>query len=118
MHKARFVVLERLLRGRRIVVLLDQVAQVGHVIATQAAPQDRAQNGWIDELARDCQQVYWNVMKNAWAKALDANKKVEVKISPIYEGSGSSPKSFEVKYKIGEQQTNEITFDYVSKGKK
>lgn len=60
----------------------------------------------------------WKVMENEWAKALDANKKVEVKISPIYDGFGPRPKSFEVKYKIDGQRPVEITFDNVPGGKK
>ena len=55
--EAEFLVLEGLFRRSGAVILLNQVAQVGNTIASQTAPQASAQNGWIDELASDGQQV-------------------------------------------------------------
>lgn len=58
MDKARLVVLERLL-GHRFVAWQDghQIAQVGHAMAAQAAPQAGPGDLGVDELARDGEQV-------------------------------------------------------------
>lgn len=42
----------------------------------------------------------WRSMERTWDKALENNKKVEVKIESIYRGDSMQPVSFEVEYKI------------------
>ena len=44
-HKARLVVLEGFLRGRRGALRFDQITQVGDAMAAQAAPQAGARDG-------------------------------------------------------------------------
>ncbi|WP_257350302.1 DNA/RNA non-specific endonuclease [Pseudalkalibacillus decolorationis] len=42
----------------------------------------------------------YKVLENAWKKALEEGKTVEVKIEPIYKEDSARPLKFEIEYKI------------------
>ena len=58
----------------------------------------------------------WKRLENSWAEALDNNKTVEVKISPVYHGDSIRPVSFKIKYRINGKRWNISSFNNIPGG--
>lgn len=52
----------------------------------------------------------WKKMENAWAKALEEGKEVDVKIEAVYNGTSKRPDSFNVEYKVSGKNWVRRTF--------
>ncbi|WP_081317864.1 DNA/RNA non-specific endonuclease [Paenibacillus polymyxa] len=59
----------------------------------------------------------WKKLENSWADALKQGDEVKVKITPNYKGNSQRPESFDIKYKIGEEDWEFSRFDNVPGGK-
>ncbi|MED3687906.1 DNA/RNA non-specific endonuclease [Peribacillus butanolivorans] len=61
----------------------------------------------------------WKKLEISWAKALDGNppKKVEVKITPVYQGDSKRPASFRINYKIDNSRWERRIFENRSGGR-
>ncbi|PRZ12364.1 DNA/RNA non-specific endonuclease [Laceyella sediminis] len=59
----------------------------------------------------------WKRLENMWSQALKDGDDVKVKITPRYQGSSNRPSSFEISYKIGEEDWESKRFDNVPGGK-
>ncbi|WP_164515182.1 DNA/RNA non-specific endonuclease [Paenibacillus lentus] len=59
----------------------------------------------------------WKKLENTWADALKQGDEVKVKITPNYKGNSQRPDSFDIKYKIGEDDWEIRRFDNVPGGK-
>ncbi len=59
----------------------------------------------------------WKKLENTWANALRQGDEVRVKILPNYMGDSQRPVSFNIKYKIGEDEWEIRRFDNVPGGK-
>ncbi|WP_244862022.1 DNA/RNA non-specific endonuclease [Siminovitchia terrae] len=60
----------------------------------------------------------WKKLENTWANALKQGDGVKVKITPNYKGNSQRPESFNIKYKIGDDEWEIRRFDNVPGGKK
>ncbi|WP_080890165.1 MULTISPECIES: T7SS effector LXG polymorphic toxin [Priestia] len=58
----------------------------------------------------------WKKLENTWADALELDEKVQVKITPNYKGDSIRPSSFNIRYKIGEEDWDFRRFDNVPGG--
>lgn len=58
----------------------------------------------------------WKKLENTWADALELDEKVQVKITPNYKGDSIRPSSFNIRYKIGEEDWDFRRFDNVPEG--
>jgi len=88
----------------------------GHLVATIFGG-----SGDIDNLVpmdSNLNKGEWKKLENIWKKALESNppKKVQVKITPIYEGDSQRPVKFKVNYKIGNRRWEEKKFNNSSGG--
>lgn len=59
----------------------------------------------------------WKKLENMWADALKQGDEVKVKIIPNYKGNSQRPDSFDIKFKIGEDDWEFRRFDNVPGGK-
>ncbi|WHX93499.1 DNA/RNA non-specific endonuclease [Peribacillus simplex] len=59
----------------------------------------------------------WKKLENTWADALKQGDEVKVKITPNYKGDSQRPVSFDIKYKIGDDEWEIRRFDNVPGGK-
>ncbi|MFM9276543.1 DNA/RNA non-specific endonuclease [Paenibacillus jiagnxiensis] len=59
----------------------------------------------------------WKKFENTWADALKQGDEVKVKITPNYKGDSQRPVSFDIKYKIGDNDWEIRQFDNVPGGK-
>ncbi|MDO7270238.1 DNA/RNA non-specific endonuclease [Shouchella clausii] len=55
----------------------------------------------------------WKKLENTWSEALKQGDEVTVKITPTYKGNSQRPESFNIKYKIGEDEWEIRRFDNV-----
>lgn len=61
----------------------------------------------------------WKKLENTWAKVLKhGDDEVKVKINPNYKGNSQRPESFDIKYKIGDDEWEIRRFDNVPGGKR
>ncbi|WP_210367755.1 DNA/RNA non-specific endonuclease [Bacillus sp. REN3] len=60
----------------------------------------------------------WKKLENTWSNALKEGDEVKVKITPNYSGDSKRPVSFNIKYKIGDDDWEIRRFDNVRGGKK
>nr|WP_232223972.1 DNA/RNA non-specific endonuclease [Anoxybacillus tepidamans] len=58
----------------------------------------------------------WKKLKNTWADAIKQGDEVKVKIKPNYKGDSHRPISFDIKYKIGDDDWEIRRFDNVLGG--
>ncbi|SDZ06522.1 DNA/RNA non-specific endonuclease, partial [Thermoactinomyces sp. DSM 45892] len=58
----------------------------------------------------------WKRMENQWGRSLKNGEKVKVDIKVNYEGTSQRPSSFDVRYKIGEDDWETQTFNNVAGG--
>ncbi|MBD1382630.1 T7SS effector LXG polymorphic toxin [Metabacillus arenae] len=59
----------------------------------------------------------WKKLENTWADALKQGDEVKVKVTPNYKGDSQRPVSFDIKYKIGDDEWEIRRFDNVPGGK-
>jgi hypothetical protein len=59
----------------------------------------------------------WKKIENTWAGAMKQGNEVKVKITPNYKGDSQRLISFDIKYKIGDDEWEIRQFDNVSGGK-
>jgi predicted ribonuclease toxin of YeeF-YezG toxin-antitoxin module len=76
--------------------------QGGHLIASIFGGSGNIDN--LVPMNQNLNQGEWKKMENKWAKALEDNQKVQVKIKPKYKGDSQRPNKFEVRYKIGNEE--------------
>ncbi len=60
----------------------------------------------------------WKKLENTWADAIKQGDEVKVKITPNYNGNSQRPESFNIKYKIGDEEWEIRRFDNVPGGRK
>ncbi|OJT61187.1 T7SS effector LXG polymorphic toxin [Bacillus altitudinis] len=60
----------------------------------------------------------WKKLENTWADALQNGDEVKVKITPNYKADSLRPETFDIKYKIGDDEWEIRRFDNVYGGKK
>ncbi|MDD9311759.1 DNA/RNA non-specific endonuclease [Cytobacillus firmus] len=58
----------------------------------------------------------WKKLENTWAAALKQGDDVKVKITPNYKSNSQRPESFNIKYKIGDDEWEFRRFDNVPGG--
>ncbi|MGY3718065.1 DNA/RNA non-specific endonuclease [Sutcliffiella cohnii] len=58
----------------------------------------------------------WKKLENTWSDALKHGDEVKVKITPNYKGNSQRPESFNIKYKIGDDEWEIRRFDNVPGG--
>nr|WP_242058319.1 DNA/RNA non-specific endonuclease [Bacillus safensis] len=88
----------------------------GHLIATIFKG-----SGDIDNLVPmngNLNKGEWKKLENAWADALQNGDQVKVKITPNYKADSLRPETFDIKYKIGDDEWEIRRFDNVYGGKK
>ncbi|KKK39032.1 hypothetical protein WQ57_06390 [Mesobacillus campisalis] len=60
----------------------------------------------------------WKKLENTWADALKQGDEVKVKITPSYKGNSQRPETFDIKYRIGDDEWEIRRFDNLPGGRK
>ncbi|MEN7460489.1 DNA/RNA non-specific endonuclease [Pantoea dispersa] len=87
----------------------------GHLIASIFGGMGEKLN--IVPMSGNLNKGAWKQMENTWASALKEGKQVNVKIDPVYSGTGGRPESFNVIYSINGGRPIEKTFINAPGGK-
>lgn len=87
----------------------------GHLIASIFGGLGEKLN--IVPMSGNLNKGVWKQMENTWAAALKEGKQVNVKIEPVYSGTGGRPESFNVLYSINGGRPVEQNFINAPGGK-
>lgn len=88
----------------------------GHIIASIfGGPGERLN---IVPMDGNLNKGVWKKMENSWAKDLNAGKKVDVQIQPIYADDSKRPSSFNVTYSVDNERPTRVNIDNAPGGQK
>ncbi|MED1741416.1 T7SS effector LXG polymorphic toxin [Bacillus swezeyi] len=87
----------------------------GHLIASIFEGSGKLDN--LVPMDGNLNKGAWKKLENIWAKELDNGRTVEVKINPVYKGDSQRPTSFNIDYKIGNNDWEFVRFKNKPGGK-
>lgn len=80
----------------------------GHLVASQFGGSGELDN--LVAMAGKLNQGEYKRLENIWAKSLAEGRKVEIDVSPVYEGNSLRPNGFNIKYLIDGSQGVVVKF--------